>query len=191
MKPVDKKILLFSLKLFVLLSLAFLVMILAPQHAHHLVLVIAALLVASGWGSLLQYREQAHWKEKKGRVKSIRECAEEVAISEVSRLKYFYPEIEYEYSVDGARFDGTVVSCEKENVWIAESDDWGNPVPADKKWWSSLRPGDDLSVYVNPRNPGEAVLIREAGKTRRSHHLALLAGGILLGLIWLFLAATG
>ena len=42
MKPVDKKILLFSLKLLLLLSLAFLVMVLTPQHAHHLVLAIAS-----------------------------------------------------------------------------------------------------------------------------------------------------
>ncbi len=190
MKPVDKKILLFSLKLMVLLSLAFSVMIFAPQHAHHLLLVIAATMLVSGWGSLLQYREQANWIETTASLKRISECEEEVAVSEVGRVRYFYPEIDYEYAVDDRSFESSVVCFEKESVWMPEVSDWGDPIPREDRWWSSLEPGDELPVYVNPRNPAEAVLIRDAGKARRSHHLALLTGGALLALAWLLLTAA-
>jgi hypothetical protein len=39
--------------------------------------------------------------------------------------------------------------------------------------------------YINPRNPNEAVLLKGISKARRSQHLALLLGSILIALIWL------
>lgn len=187
MKPVDRKILLFSLKLMGLLSVAFLVVVYMPQQAHHLLLLIAVALVLMGVSPLLRYKEQANWMEVKAKIKSIRERKEEVAISEYSRLKYYYPEIEYEYAVNGATYLGKTVSFEKENVWVPEVNSWGDPTPEEKRWWLSLKPDDELSVYVNPSNASEAVLINDVVQVRRSHHLALMAGGLLVGLVWLFL----
>lgn len=188
MKPTEKKLIRFTLKLLGLVSIAFLVMVLAPQQAHHLLLLIAALLVVKGLGSLLQYREQANWTEFEGKVISVSEREEEVAISKVSRLKYFYPEIEYEYVADGVTRRGKRVAFEKESLWVPEFDDWGDPLAEEKKWWLPLQPGDEVPVYVNPHNRDESVLIKDVSKARRSHHLALVAGGVLLALAWLILA---
>ena len=187
MKPIDTKVLLLALKLIGLLCIAFLVIVYMPQYAHHLLLVISAALVLIGLGSLLKYKEQANWVEKKAKVKSVNECEEEVAISEYARLKYYYPEIEYEYVVNGSTRLGQAVSFEKENVWVPEVNNWGDPTPEEKRWWLSLKPGDELPVYINLRNENEAVLVKGVMKSRRSHHLALIVSGLLVGLIWLFL----
>ena len=189
MKLVNTKILLFSAKLIGLLCVAFLVIVYMPRQAHHLLLLISAALVLMGLGSLLRYKEQANWIEEKAKIKNINECEEEVAISEYSRLKYYYPEIEYQYVAKGTTHSGKTVSFEKENVWVPEVNNWGDPTPEEKRWWLSLKPDDELSVYINPSNESEAVLIRDVDKTRRSHHLALIVSGLLVGLIWLFLVS--
>ncbi len=189
MKPVDNKTLLVSLKLIGLLCIAFLAILFLPGYAHHLLLVISAALILSGFGSLLGYREQAKWIEGTARLTSVNEREEEVAVSEYSRIKYYYPEMEYEYMTNGALRSGKSVSIEKENVWVPEVNKWGDPTPEEKRWWLAFKPGDEIPVYINPSDEGEAVLVRDVIKARRSHHLALTAGGFLLGLTWLLLVS--
>ncbi|TAM47416.1 MAG: DUF3592 domain-containing protein [Gammaproteobacteria bacterium] len=188
MKAIDTRVLKLSLKLIVLLGLAFLVFIYAPQYAHHILLVIAGALLILGGGALLQYKAQTDWVETKAVLKDIKERVEEVALSENLRIKHFYPIVEYEYVANGSTHLGTCISFEKENIWVPEVNNWGDPTPAKARWWLALKPGAELSVYVNPRNEKEAVLIKDVAKSRRSHHLALLSSGIILALIWLFLA---
>ncbi len=191
MPPADKRILLFSARLTVLLTLAFAVMIFLPQHAHHLLLLIALILSLVSASALLEYRRQVYWKKTRARVDGIRECEQAVAIGKTSRLTYYYPQIEYAYVVDGTSYTGTLVSIEKENVWIAEFDDWGAPIPEHQRWWRSIQAGDEIQVYVNPYKPQQAVLVNSISRDRRSHHLALLIGGIILALVWLLLMAYG
>ncbi len=181
----DKKAVIVTLKLILLLSVAAVIFFLAPQHAHYIILLIAALLISIGAGSLLNYGSQEKWIEGKARLISVEEQNEEVAISQYSTLKYYFPAIAYEYTANGKHYSGNTVSHEKENIWVAEVNGWGDPTPREDRWWLSLKPGDDLAVYINPRNHEETVLVKGASKARRSHHLALIAGGILLGLVWL------
>lgn len=187
MKPIDTKILNFSFKLIGLLCVAFLVFNFSPQYAHHMLLVVAMVLLFLGGGAALQYKAQANWIENKAVLKHIKECEEEVALSAYIRIKYFYPVVEYEYVANGATHSGTRVSYEKENVWVPEVNNWGDPTPIEKRWWLSLKPGEQLPVYINPRNAKEAVLIKTVAKNRRSHHFALITGGVIIALIWLFL----
>jgi hypothetical protein len=187
MKHIDTKMLRIALKLIAILCIAFLIIVYMPQYAHHLLLIISAVLVLIGLGSLLKYKEQANWIKGKARLKKINECEEEVAISQYSRLTYYYPEIEYEYVANGATHLGRMVSFEKENVWVPEVNNSGDPTPEEERWWLTLKPDDELPVYVNSRNEGEAVLINDVVKVRRSHHLALIISGLLVGLLWLFL----
>lgn len=187
MKTLDTKVFSFSLKLIGLLCIAFLVFNYAPQYAHHMLLVVAAVLLFLGGSAVLQYRTRTNWIEKKAILKSIKECEEEVALSVYRKIKYFYPVIKYEYAANGTTHFGTRVSFEKENFWVPEVNQWGDPTPLEKKWWLSLKPGKEIPVYVNPHNAKEAVLIKTVTKNRFSHHLALLASGIIVTLIWLLL----
>jgi len=189
MTSTEKSALLFTAKLIVWLSITFAVMFYLPQHAHHVLLLIALVLSFTGAGALLEYRRQALWKRTNARVDSIREDEQDVAMGKTSCLTYYFPKIEYAYVIDGTAYKGTRVSYEKENVWINEADDWGVPIPEQRWWWRSIQAGDEIPAYVNPRKPHEAVLINRLSKHRRSHHLALLVSGILLALIWLLLFA--
>lgn len=186
MKPADIKLALISIKLIGFLCIAFLVVTYAPHYAHHLLFILGGALIFLGANPLIKYKGQAKWVEKKGIIKSIREHEEEVSYRFI-RVKYYYPAVEYEYMAKGAMHLGKTVSFEKENVWVCEVDNWGVPIPKEKRWWSSLKPGDEISVYVNPQDECMSVLIKDVTKLRRSHHLAVLASGIIISLIWLYL----
>ncbi|MES9970737.1 MAG: DUF3592 domain-containing protein [Candidatus Thiodiazotropha sp.] len=187
MVPSHTNLLIFTAKLIALLCIAFLILAFFPHYAHHLLLVLAAALAISGAGSLLKYKSQRNWIESKADLLSCGEQVEEVHVSEYSKLKHYYPIIDYAYSVDGKSYTGNSASNEKENLWVPEVNSWGDPTPASDRWWSSLKPGDNVPVFINPRDHSEAVLVKDVTKARRSHHLALLIGGILIGLIWLAL----
>ncbi|MEW8067135.1 MAG: DUF3592 domain-containing protein [Candidatus Thiodiazotropha endolucinida] len=183
----DNKSFLLAVKLIALLSIAYLVFLFLPLQAHHLLLVISITLILIGGGSLLKYKQHNNWIEDRAKIIDIGEASENVAIDQYSMLKYFYPLIEYEYAVEGKKHSGDTVSHEIENVWVPEVNGWGDPNPETTRWWLSLKPGDDLPVFINPKNHRDTVLVKGASKARRSHHLALLLGGVLLGLIWLTL----
>lgn len=187
MEPIQTKLIIFTTKLIAFLCFAYLTLAFFPQYAHHLLLVIALALVVIGAGSLLKYKSQQNWIESKAKLLSSEEQEEEIAISQYSKLKYYYPIIEYAYAANGKSYTGTTLSHEKENLWVPEVNNWGDPTPAKDRWWSSLKPGDVIPVYINPQDHSEAVLVKDVTKARRSHHLALLTGGILIGLLWLTL----
>ncbi|MEW8507746.1 MAG: DUF3592 domain-containing protein [Candidatus Thiodiazotropha sp.] len=179
----------FAAKMIALLCIAAVFFYLAPQYAHHALLVIASILMIIGGGSLFKYRSLGSWIEGSAKLVAIEEREEEVAVSQYSILKYHYPLIEYEYSADGRHYGGNTVSLEKENVWVPEVNNWGDPTPEEDRWWRGLKPGDDIPVYINPRNRGESVLVKGSSTSRRSHHLALLLGGLLIALIWLMVVS--
>ncbi|MES9992660.1 MAG: DUF3592 domain-containing protein [Candidatus Thiodiazotropha sp.] len=174
-----------AVKLVALFCFAAVLFFFAPQYAHHILLLIAAILIIIGAGSLLDYRSQSGWRESRAKVLSIEEREEEIATTEYSRLKYFYPVIEYEYTADGQSYRGSTVSLEKQNIWVPEVNNWGDATPKEDRWWRSLKPGDDLPIHINTRNHDETTVIKGASKARRSHHLALIFSGILIALIWL------
>lgn len=182
----DIKLLAFTVKLIALVIIAFAFITVTPQHAHYLLLVIAATLCFLGSKALLHYKAQSRWIEKKATVKSLTE-REEVSISQYAKIKYYYPEIEYEYTVNGVRHLASTVSLEKENIWLPEINNWGDPIQPEKKWWLAVKPGDELPVFINPLNEYESVLINIETKSRKSHHLSLIVSGVLLALIWLIL----
>jgi len=80
MKPVDTRVLLFAIKLIGLRCAAFPVIIYIRKYAHHGLLLIAATLLFFGTASLLKYRRQASWVQKKSRLKSMHECEEQVSV---------------------------------------------------------------------------------------------------------------
>ena len=191
LNPAEKRNFKLAVKIIVLVCIAFFIMLALPEYSHHLLLVIAALLVLPGIGALIQYRDQNRWIEKKAKLLRVSEFEETVIVSNSRRDNYFYPDIEYEYEVNGVRVICDRVAFEKENVWVPEFNQWGDKTPENKRWWLPLAEGDELPVFVNPRNHQEAVLIKGVDRTRRSHHLSLVLSGLLLVLIWLFLIYFG
>ena len=191
MDKFNKKLIFFSIKLVGVLCIAFVIVVFNPKYAHYFLLAMSLVFFTLGLNLLFQYKLRLSWEEKKGILKSIQECEEEVAISEYTRIKYFYPVVEYEYTINGNKHIGNTVSFEKENVWVPEVDSWGNPTPSELKWWLSMKAGDELPVYVNPKNENQAVLVKSVAKSRWSHCLVLLLVGGIIGLIWLFFVMSG
>ena len=184
MMSVGKKITITLAAALTLFGASYAVIMLFQQHAHYLLLATGVVLVARGIIPLRRYRALEGWGQCTAVVKRIEEREEVMPLSESTRNKYFYPAVEYEYLANGQRHLARAVSLEKENVWVPEVDQWGNPTPLPARWWLSLAPGSELPVFVNPRDEREAVLVRTLNRRRRSHHLALLVAGIILIALW-------
>ena len=188
MKPEDIRFFVIALKILALVCISGVVILVFPENKHHILLVIAGVLLTAGLGPLIKYNEQSKWGREKATLKSITEKEEIKVIGQYNeKMKYFYPELEYEYSIDGERHSGNTISFERENIWVPETNSWGEPTPEDKRWWHSLSAGDEITIFVNPRNPEETVVYPTVNTRRRSHHLALVLSSIILGLLWLFI----
>ncbi|MCU7943069.1 MAG: hypothetical protein KZQ87_10345 [Candidatus Thiodiazotropha sp. (ex Cardiolucina cf. quadrata)] len=109
----DSKTLLLAFKLIALLSVAYLVFLFLPLQAHHLLLVISITLILIGGGSLLKHKQHNNWIEDKAKIVDIGEASEIVAVGQYSKLKYFYPVIDYEYAVDGKTIPATPFPTKK------------------------------------------------------------------------------
>ena len=179
-----QKMISFFAKIMLFLGLSFAWIFLAPDSAHYVVLIMGMTLCFFGGKPLLRYREIHSWVESEGVLLRIDEVTEEVP-DDHGPIVYYFPAVEYEYSLDGENYQGNKVSVEKQNVWItSEMSAWGIITP---KWWGKLEAGDKVPVFINPNNPTESMLIKNLSKARRSHHLALVVSGIILMVIWFFL----
>jgi hypothetical protein len=178
-----------AFKLLLIVCAALIVAQMAPQYAHHLLLVIALLLALSGFGEMIVRQSRPPWLEYEGRLIRI---AEMTAMSETDNGKAetcCYPVAEYEYSVNGRRHTGSIVAHSLETIRQPLS-----ASPADSNtcryWWRDKHAGDSVPVYVNPANAGDAVLVRPAAGLPRSHPVAWLTSGLLFALAWLHIHIT-
>ncbi len=180
-----QRILSFSVKLFAALLVAAFFIFMFPEIAHHLILVIGVGMIFYSLRILKRYGDLQSWTLKKAKIETIREVTDEQAEGSSGTLTYFYPEIKYHYMVEDKTYNSKTVSLEKQNIWCAESNIWGESLTENEKWWSALKVGYELSAYINPKNPEDSVLIKNLRNSRRSHHLAILSGGILICFLWL------
>ena len=180
-----QRILSFSAKLFAALSMAAIFIYMFPEIARHLILVIGAGMMFYSFQILKQYGDLQSWTLEKAKIETIREVSDEEADGSSRTVRYFYPEIKYHYTFKDKTYNSKTVSLEKQNIWCAESNIWGESLTENEKWWSALKVGYELSAFINPKNPEESVLIRNLRNSRRSHHLAILSGGILICFLWL------
>ena len=179
------KILNISAKLFSAMLLAAVFIFMFPDIAHHLILVIGAGMMFYSLRILKHYGDLQSWPLEKAKIDHIQEVVDEEPDGNTGTLKYYYPKIKYHYTIDGQSYHSDQVSLEKQNIWRAEANIWGKELTENEKWWSALKQGYELSTYINPNNPADSVLIKNLRNSRRSHHLTILSGGILINLLWL------
>ena len=180
-----QKILNFSAKLFAALLIVAIFIFMFPAVAHHLILLIGGGMMFYSLRIMKRYGDLQRWSLEKAKIELIREITDEQPDGNTGTLKYYYPEIKYHYMVNDQTYQSETVSLEKQNIWCAESNIWGETLTENEKWWSALKVGYELSAYINPDNPNDSVLIRNLRNSRRSHHLAILFGGILISFLWL------
>lgn len=153
----------------------------------YLVLILGVALIALGVGRLLPYFRARSWLPGTARVLSIAELWSEVALAYNQRMKFHFPNIQYEYQYQGETHKSNRVSFETQNIWEPEVDGWGNPTNKTKRFWASWSNGSTIPIYINPNDPRESVIIRAPNRKRRSHHLAVIAGGTIVLLLWILL----
>ncbi len=179
-----QKILKSSSTLYVVAFTALLFIILFPKMIHHFILLIGASMVFYSLTMLRRYGELQNWRLEKAKIETLREMTDEQVQRNSGTCNYFYPEITYHYHVNGHRYTSKTVSLERQNIWCAEENVWGEPLTENDKWWSALKVGYELSAYVNPKHPEQSVLIKNLSDSRRSYHVAILSGGILICFLW-------
>lgn len=159
-----------------------------PHLAHHLILLVGATLTYSGTGPLLLYRAQRRWPRVPALLLQISERVVQVTDGR-SLMRYFEPQLDYEYEIRGIRYRGQRAASEVEALRVREVDSWGSPVPRAARWWLQMQAGDKLEVAVNPQDPLDAILARPPSRDRLAHHGAKLIAGLMLLLVWLLLSA--
>ncbi len=123
------------------------------------------------------------WWQASAKVVSISEAWADVPMR-FGSLRYYFPRIEYEYEINGRVFRSHRVSFEEENIWQPEVNTWGDPNKKNAFFWSKWGNGTVIGIYVKPDTPSESVIVRDLNKKRRSHHIAIISGGMLITLLW-------
>jgi len=154
----------------------------APAHAHWLLPAIAVALSTTGTVGLRRYLEYQRWQVAQATLTQFEEHSETPA---GTRVNYVYPMVEYEYRFGDALHTGNTVAHDKQNLWRAEFNAWGDASDRTRWPWHEWEVGGKVTVFIDPRSPQRSVLIRDLSARRRSHHVALVGAGIAVALAWL------
>lgn len=157
-----------------------------PDQAHFLALIVSLLLIYFGLRGIVHYSRAEKWLPIEATVCNISEDWIDVSLR-YSKLRCFYPDIEYEYCFNGNSYKSNAVSFDVDDILVPELDRWGTKTRNEEKFWNGWRNGENIIIYANPENPSESVISNKMGKNHRSQNLALIVGGGLVGLIWLCL----
>jgi len=154
---------------------------------HLVIFLVSIALFSIGAYRLNKYKSLNKWIKLKANISSVKEQYKDVALSEYTTVKYFYPEISYDYIVNNHSYTSSSVSSNIENIWVCEVDNFGVETKDKNMFWRALKNTDVIDVYINPKNPEESVIITAFSTTYKSHNLALIISGILIFLLWLYL----
>ena len=158
---------------------------------YYLLVVISIALIVIGSYGLVVHANMKTWVATKGVIRYIEEKHKDVALSETILIKYFFPEVRYEYEVEGRKYISEKVAFNIKDVWVPEVDQWGQKTADSCKVWSDWKDGSVISVYYNPRHPEISVAIAQAGAKRLSHYIACVIGGIVLLVVCMWMYVRG
>lgn len=142
--------------------------------------VAALITLAMGWRAAAPGRAAAEWPAVEGVVTAV----EVAPVERRGRGPYTVPSVRiaYEYVYGGQPYSGDRLRADGDLV---------SPESAAGRAWLALSPGDMVIVYVNPDDPAQAVLNRQATGRWLPNGLALLALAGLAGLLALVLRPRG
>ena len=116
------------------------------------------------------YRRAKDWAEVKGRIlQAESETFDEPQVYvKVNKLR---PRVRYSYLYSGCEYTGSQVTLEDRSLKAEASSN---------AFWENWSLGSEITVYVNPRDPKESVLLRNPIVARKSHYMALCIVALLL-----------
>jgi hypothetical protein len=154
---------------------------------HTLIFIISVILFTIGVYRMRKYNSLKNWIGLEAIISSINEEHKDVALSEYTTVKYFYPEISYDYVINDHKYKSSTVSANVENVWVCEVDSFGIETKDENMFWRSLKTGELIEVFINPIKHQESVIVNCLSANYKSHNLALIVSGILIFSLWLLL----
>lgn len=173
-----------AFKLGLIMVSAFVVILVAPQYTHHLLLVIAGVLVLSGLGEIVVSQSQKPWLEYEGTLLGITGKKATLPEAGTPVRASAFTAVEFEYTVNDKCHRCTTLVHSHEDCRRRETDGSIDAADAAARWHPDMRAGDTVTVYVNPANASDAVLVNPAPAQRTSHPVALLLTGLLFGILW-------
>lgn len=158
-----------------------------PSQGHFVVLAISMALVFAGAHGIFNHARAERWVSVEATILDLREKWIDV-ILHYNALRHFYPEIRYQYTFQGVEYISDTVGFEVENIWVPEFDGWGIKTKDNAKFWYGWGEGKKITAYVNASNPAKSVIINKVSKKYISQQMALIFGGILIGMLWFYVA---
>ena len=151
---------------------------------HLLLLLISIVLIAIGITRLRSYSKSRSWVKVKGELTEFCEKYKEVALSEYTRVKYYYPSVKYSYKYNNETYTSDAVSPHIRNIWVCEVDNYGIEIPKEKRFWYSWQPNMEIDIYVNKHDPSVSFIEKAQSKQHKSHNYAIFASGIIIFVLW-------
>jgi len=150
-------------------------------------LLISLILIGVGSYRLRKYISSREWVTCNATIREYRESYKEVAQSQFSSAKYYFPIVTYEYFFSGHQYTSSAVSPHIRNIWVCEVNNWGDLIKEKDKFWNSWSANKEIKISINPNNPTECYVVKEQSALHKSHNYALVTSGILISIFWLFL----
>ena len=154
---------------------------------HNLIFIISIALILIGTYRLNKYNSLKKRIKVDAVITHIKEKHKDVSLSEYTTVKYFYPEISYNYIINNHSYKSNSVSSNIENIWVCEVDDFGVETKNKNMFWRSLKTGDVISAFIAPNEPNDSVIVNVFSANYKSHNLALIISGILVFSLWVYL----
>lgn len=142
-------------------------------------LLIAITLIFFGVRGLLPYLRSRSWKSIDARVVAISERVKEVWLSESVKIGYSFPELKYEYCVGNKKYLADRVAFQLRDIWVPEVNEWGDKTAAGDRFWAKWKVNTIIRIFIDPRKPWSAVIVRDMDGRRFSHYMALIGSGVL------------
>jgi len=148
------------------------------DYLNYLIFAIAVTLIFVGLKGVVIYIRAKSWVPTSAIIDPLSENYTEKA-EFYTKIKYYFPIVRYQYEFGGKQYFADRVSLHIQDIWVPEVDNWGNKTSEEKKIWRKWRVNESIPVFVDPRKPHRSVIERKMPKKRRSHYLAMLAGGLI------------
>lgn len=146
--------------------------------------IIATALLVLGSKQLIRHKNLDKWVEAPGSLLETDLGVYRVSHGQYSPpVKHYYPLAFFSYSYNEKEYKSNEYAFDYKSIWSTEQE-------AVEDIIKELETKEALNVFVNPKNPTEAVLNRQVSANRLSHYWALFVSGcILFGigiLLWIY-----
>jgi hypothetical protein len=164
-------------------ALAGMVLAISPRAAPVVTMALPVTLIFAGLRGLVNDARASKWPSVEATVLGVSEDWIDV-IMHYNALRHFYPRVRYRYTFQGVEYVSDRVSFQVEDIWVPEYDQWGIKTDGAAKLWRNWKEGGKIAAYVNPKNPAESLLVPRAARRNKSQQIALVVGGVLIGVVW-------